>query len=115
MSKHLFSRFTPTGVKKTINAFGHGFLDTLDDAFFMLPFSSRKQAELIRQEKCIPEDFWQTRRSLLSAEHQQKDARQQLRESWKQWISQDEFAERRAKEMEDAPEAAPETLPEYEF
>ena len=80
----------------------------------MLPFSSRKQAELIRQEKCIPEDFWQTRRSLLSAEHQQKDARQQLRESWKQWISQDEFAERRAKEMEDAAEAAPETLPEYD-
>ena len=115
MSKHLFSRFTPSGAKKTINAFGHGFLDTLDDAFFMLPFSSRKQAELIRQEKCIPEDFWQTRRSLLSAEHQQKDARQQLRESWKQWISQDEFAERRAKEMEDAAEAAPETLPEYEF
>lgn len=115
MSKHLFSRFTPSGVKKTINAFGHGFLDTLDDAFFMLPFSSRKQAELIRQEKCIPEDFWQTRRSLLSAEHQHKDARQQLRESWKQWISQDEFAERRAKEMEDAAEAAPETLPEYEF
>ena len=114
MSKHLFSRFTPSGVKNTINAFGHGFLDTLDDAFFMLPFSSRKQAELIRQEKCIPEDFWQTRRSLLSAEHQQKDARQQLRESWKQWISQDEFAERRAKEMEDAAEAAPETLPEYD-
>ena len=114
MSKHLFSRFTPSGAKKTINAFGHGFLDTLDDAFFMLPFSSRKQAELIRQEKCIPEDFWQTRRSLLSAEHQQKDARQQLRESWKQWISQDEFAERRAKEMEDAAEAAPETLPEYD-
>ena len=114
MSKHFFSRFTPSGAKKSINAFGHGFLDTLDDAFFMLPFSSRKQAELIRQEKCIPEDFWQTRRSLLSAEHQQKDARQQLRESWKQWISQDEFAERRAKEMEDAAEAAPETLPEYD-
>ena len=90
-------------------------MDTLDDAFFMLPFSSRKQAELIRQEKCIPEDFWQNRRSLLSAEYQHKDARQQLRESWKQWISQDEFAERRAKEMEDAAEAAPETLPEYEF
>ena len=89
MSKHLFSRFSPSGVKKTINAFGHGFLDTLDDAFFMLPFSSRKQAELIRQEKCIPEDFWQNRRSLLSAEHQHKDARQQLRESWKQWIGQD--------------------------
>ena len=114
MSKCLFSRFMPSGAKKTIHVIGHGLLDTLDDAFFMLPFFSRKQAELIRQEKCIPEDFWQTRRSLLSAEHQQKDARQQLRESWKQWISQDEFAERRAKEMEDAAEAAPETLPEYD-
>ena len=114
MSKQFFSRFTPSGAKKSINAFGHGFLDTLDDAFFMLPFSSRKQAELIRQEKSIPEDFWQTRRALLSAEHKHKDARQKLKESWKQWIGQDEFAERRAKEMDHAPEAAPETLPEYD-
>ena len=69
MSNCLFSRFMPSGAKKTIHVFGHGLLDTLDDAFFMLPFSSRKQAELIRQEKYIPDDVWQTRRALLSAEH----------------------------------------------
>ena len=115
MSKHLFSRFTPSGSKKTIYAFGHGFLDTLDDAFFMLPFSSRKQAELIRQEKNIPEDFWQTRRALLSAKHKDTDARKQLKEGWKQWIGQDSFAERRAKEIANAPESAQEdTLPVFD-
>jgi hypothetical protein len=104
----------PSGVKKTVHIFGHGLLDTLDDAFFMLPFFSRKQAELIRQEKNIPEDFWQTRRALISAEHKHTDARKQLKESWKQWIGQDAFAERRAKEMANIPAAAAEKLPEYD-
>ncbi len=47
MTKVSFSRFTPSGAKKTlheVHVFGHGLLDTLDDAFWMLPFSSKKQA-----------------------------------------------------------------------
>ena len=61
---------------------------------------------MIRQEKNIPDDFWQTRRALLSAEHKHTDARKQLKEGWKHWIGQDSFAERREKEMAHAPEAA---------
>jgi hypothetical protein len=30
-----------------------GMLDTLDDVFWMLPFSSKKQAHIIRQENQI--------------------------------------------------------------
>ncbi len=100
--------------QEDLHVFGHGLLDTLDDAFFMLLFSSRKQAKLIRQDKNIPDDVWQTRRALLSAEHKHTDASKQLIQGWKQWIGHDSFAERRAKEMDQAPEAAHEELQEYD-
>ncbi len=45
--------YTPEGGKKTIQVFGRGLLDTLDDAFWMLPFSGKKQANIIRQENGI--------------------------------------------------------------
>jgi hypothetical protein len=57
----------------------------------MLPFSSKKQANLIRQEHGILEDIWQTRRDLLSAEHKHADVRKQLAERRKIWIGQDSF------------------------
>jgi hypothetical protein len=36
--------------------FGKGMLDTLDDVFWMLPFSSKKQAQIIRQENQITDE-----------------------------------------------------------
>jgi hypothetical protein len=105
-----------SGAKKTIYVFGHGLLDTLDDAFWMLPFSCRKQAELIRQEKNTLDEDWQKRRAQLSAEHKHADAHQQLMEGWKQWIDQESFAERRAQATANAPAPAPEDseIPQFD-
>ena len=47
----------------------------------MLPFFSKKQANLMRQEKLdndIPDDDWWRRRDKLSAEHKHYDVRTQL-------------------------------------
>ncbi len=89
-------------------------MDTLDDAFWMLPFSSKKEANIIRQEKGILEETWQTRRDLLSKEHKHPDARKQLADKWKMWIGQDAFLQRReaAKAKQDA--AVQPELPEYD-
>ena len=54
-------------------------LDTLDDAFWMLPFSSKKQAQIVRQENDLTDDVWQRRRDQIMAEHRLDGARDQLR------------------------------------
>jgi hypothetical protein len=33
-------------------------LGTLDDIFLMVPFSSKKQAQISRQENHVPDDVW---------------------------------------------------------
>ena len=117
MPKLSFSRFSPSGAKKTlheVHVFGHGRLDNLHDAFWMLPFSGRKQAELIRPEINIPANYWQRRRTQLSAEHKHADARTQLVQGLKQWIGQESFEECRAKAMAHAPAAAPEEIQVYD-
>ena len=71
-------------------------------------------ADLIRQEKNIPEDTdddWQRRCGQLSAEHKHADARTQLIQGWKQWVGQESLAERRATANAHAPAAAPEEVP----
>jgi hypothetical protein len=76
----------------------------------MLPFSSKKQANIIRQENGILEDTWQTRRDLLSAEHKHPDARKQLADRWKMWIGQDSFHSlREATKAKQQDAAQPET------
>jgi hypothetical protein len=76
-------RYTPAGGEKIIQVFGRGLLDTLNDVFWMLPFSIKKQANIIRQENGILEDTWQTHRDLLSKEHKHPDVRKQLADKWK--------------------------------
>ena len=71
--------------------FGKGLLDTLDDVFWMLPFSGKKQSQIIRQENDLTDDDWQKRRNLITAEHRLEGARDQLRTQWKAWIKQDAF------------------------
>ncbi len=41
-----FGRTMNGGTTKKMHVFGKGMLDTLDDVFWMLPFSSKKQASL---------------------------------------------------------------------
>ncbi len=76
-------------------------LDILDDVFWMLPFSSKTQAQIIRQENGITDDTWQKRREQIMSEHRDKlpAAREQLEQQWKldwkAWIAQDAFKARR--------------------
>jgi hypothetical protein len=79
----------------------------------MLPFFSKKQANLIRQENDIP-DYWQKRRDKISSEHNHSEAREQLIKGWKAWIGQELFRERREAAIARHSAAAPEEIPEYD-
>ena len=70
-------------------------LDTLDDFFWMLPFSSKKQAQIIQHENDVTNEVWQTRRDKIAAEHRIPIAKEQLAQLWKVWIAQDAFKARR--------------------
>ena len=107
-------RYTHEGGKKTIQVFGRGLLDTLDDVFWMLPFSSKKQANIIRQENGILYETWQARRDLISKEHKHADARKQLADKWKMWIGQESFKQRREAAKAKQQAAAQPELPEFD-
>jgi hypothetical protein len=70
--------------------------DTLDDVFWMLPFSSKMQAQIIRQENQITVEEWENPRYLIMAEHRLPNSKEQLKQHWKAWIAQDAFSARRA-------------------
>ncbi len=77
--------------------FGKGMIDTLDDArhFWMLPYSSKKQAQIIRQENQITDEKWQKRRDLITAEHRLPAAKEHIEQHWRAWMAQDAFKARR--------------------
>ncbi len=87
-------------------------LDTLDDAFWMLPFSGKKQSQIIRQENDLTDDDWHKRRNQITAEHRLEGARDQLRTQWKAWIKQNAI---KASSLAGpgAPAANP-SIPEYD-
>ncbi len=87
-------------------------LDTLDDAFWMLPFSSKKQAHIVRQENGLTDDDWQKRRDQIMAEHRHDGARDQLRTQWKAWINQDGF--KASSQVGPRATAASQAIPEYD-
>ena len=92
--------------------FGKGMLDTLYDVFWMLPFSSKKQAQIIRQENQITDVQWEKSRDIIMAEHRLSNAREQLEQHWKAWIAQDAFSARRAAATR--AKAAAARIPEYD-
>jgi hypothetical protein len=63
----------------------------------MIPFSSKKQAQIIRQGNGITDDTWQKCRDhwQIMAEHRLPAAREQLEQQWKAWIAQNAFKARR--------------------
>ena len=79
------------GRPRRLHVFGKGMLDTLDDVFWMLPFSSKKQSHIVRQENGLTDEDWLKRRDQITAEHRLEGARDQLRTQWKAWINQDAF------------------------
>ncbi len=95
-----------------MHVFGKGVLDTLDDAFWMLPFSDKKQSQIIRQENDLTDDDWQKRRNQITAEHRLENAWDQLRTQWKAWIKQDAF-KASSQAGPEAPAANP-SIPEYD-
>ncbi len=86
-------------------------LDTLDDVFWMLPFSSKKQEQIIRQENQITDQEWGTRREPIMAEHRLPNSKEQLEQHWKACIAQDAFSAHRV--VATRAKAAPAQIPEY--
>ncbi len=91
--------------------FGKGMLDTLDDVSWMLPFSSKKQAQNIRKENQTTDEEWEKRRELIMAEHRLPNSKEQLEQHWKAWIAPDAFSARRAAATRAKTTAA--QIPEY--
>ena len=54
--------------------------------FWHLPFSSKNQAKLVRQDNNITEDMWNARRKIIRAEHRNPNARDELARLWKERI-----------------------------
>ena len=51
--------FSVYGPVKTLHIFDRELLDLLDDIFWMLPVFSKKQLQIIRQEKHMTNEEWQ--------------------------------------------------------
>jgi len=99
------------GRSRKLHVFGKGLLDTLDDAFWMLPFSGKKQSQIIRQENDLTKDDWQRRRDQIMAEHRLDGARDQLKTQWKACIKQD--AVKAGSQAGQGAPAAQASIPEY--
>ena len=100
------------GRSRKLHVFGKGLLDTLDDAFWMLPFSSKKQAQIVRQENDLTEDDWQRRRDQIMNEHRLDGARDQLRTQWKAWINQN--VSKAVSQAEPRSPATAQEIPEFD-
>ncbi len=59
-----FFRPAKDGTTASVFIFGKGFLDFIDDVFWMLPFSSVRQAVKVRREFSITNDVWNARREV---------------------------------------------------
>ncbi len=79
------------GSINSVYVFGNGMLDTIDNVFWMLPFSSIRQSNLVRQDNCIRAEEWNCRRRVIAAEHRPDNARAELARLWKEWIRRDAF------------------------
>jgi hypothetical protein len=72
--------------------FGKGLLDTIDHVFWMLPFSSIREANRVRHDNGIRAEEWSNRRRVISAEHSLDNARAELARLWKEWMRRDSDA-----------------------
>ena len=73
---------------KEIPLIGQGFQAFIDDLFWFLPFSSKSQADELRDKMELPEDVWLTKREEVRAEHLLEQAAKDLRDGWKAWIAE---------------------------
>ena len=77
------------GGTSTVPVFGRGLLDLIDEVFWMLPFSSARQAKRVRQENHITDEVWNARRKMIRDEHRLPKARAELERLWKERVAKD--------------------------
>jgi hypothetical protein len=65
---------------------GKGFLDLLDEVFWMLPFNSERQAARVRQDNNLLEKAWDARRKSIRSEHCLPHASTELIRLWEERI-----------------------------
>jgi hypothetical protein len=73
-----FFRPEQDGTTSSVFVFGKGFLDLLDDVFWMLPFSSVQQSKRVWTDNNITDDTWNVPRAGVAAEHSLPNARAEL-------------------------------------
>ena len=77
-----------------MHVFGKGLLDTLDDVFWMLPFSGKKQSQIISRKIILEMMNGKTsekRIDLTMAEHRLPTAKGDRVKQLKAWMAQDAF------------------------
>ncbi len=94
-----------------MKVFGNGFLDVIDDVFWMLPFFSVRQAQPVCQDHNITVDDWTERRERLVQEHRRDAARKQL---WKSWVASEDFQKTKAAAQAEESATAEAEIPEYD-
>ena len=89
LSDLVCARLKSDGVTpKYVKLFGNGFLHLIDHYFWYLPFSSMKSGHSARTKAGVTDTDWETRWSLIVAEHDSEGAREQLAEGWKAWLEE---------------------------
>ena len=71
---------------KTVPLLGKGILHVVDSLFWNLPFSSQKQSEKMGEKSGTSEEEWADKWDLITGEHDDVGARQQLIDGWKTWL-----------------------------
>ncbi len=79
------------GDMSSIPVFGKkGMLDLIDEVFWMLPFSSVRQAKRVRQDNTITDDVWNARSKMIRDEHRcLPNVRVVLERLWKERVTKD--------------------------
>ena len=74
-------------VKRSMPAFGIGWLDFIDHIFFHLPFTGPHQANVVRCNYGIKKEDWEEHHATMRADHRAPGAREELRASWKAHVA----------------------------
>ena len=74
-------------VKRSMPAFGLGWLDFIDHIFFHMPFTGPVQANLVRTNYSIKKAVWDQHHETMSADHRLPGARVELHFSWKAYVT----------------------------
>lgn len=82
---------------KELPLIGTGFQHVIDSYFWNLPFASVRQCKFIMDKADIPDDEWTAKRTALAEEHNLPGAREQLTQSFKDWLQTDLYKNRRSK------------------